>query len=245
MDYEFSKTQKILKDEAHRFLAKECPSDVVREMAEDEIGYSRDMWQKMAELDWMGIMVPEQYDGMGGSFLDMAALLSEMGYHCMQGPYFATVVMGGLCILEAANDAQKADILPPICRGERLLSVAWVESDGTYNPEGISMTAELQGDAYLLNGTKLFVPYAHVADCLICAARTGQRTDDNHSGITLFMVDTGQPGISIDPLITMAGDKQSAVTFKNVRVSKDKLLGQLDQGWGVLKKVLLMAAVAK
>lgn len=245
MDYEFSKTQKILKDEAHRFLAKECPSDVVREMAEDEIGFSRDMWRKMAELDWMGIIVPEQYDGMGGSFLDMTALLSEMGYYCMQGPYFATVVMGGLCILEAANDTQKADILPPVCRGEQLLSVAWVESDGTYNPEGISMTAELQGDEYLLNGTKLFVPYAHVADRLVCAARTGQRTDDNHSGITLFVVDTGQPGISIEPLITMAGDKQSAVNFKNVRVSKDNLLGQLDQGWGVLKKVLLMAAVAK
>ena len=145
MDYEFNKTQKILKDEAHRFLAKECPSDFVREMAEDEDGHSRKMWQKMAELDWMGIMVPEQYDGMDGSFLDLAMLLSEMGYHCMPGPYFATVVLGGLTILEAADESQKADILPALSRGEQLLSVAWVESDGTYNPGGIQLTAEQQG----------------------------------------------------------------------------------------------------
>lgn len=245
MNYEFNQTQKILKDEAHRFLAKECPSDFVRAMAEDDNGYSRDIWQKMAELDWMGIMIPEQFGGMGGSFLDLTVLLSEMGYHCMPGPYFATVVLGGLTILEAANDAQKNEILPALCRGEQLLSVAWVESEGTYDPEGIKLTAEKQGDDYLLNGTKLFVPYAHVADRLICAARTGQPAGDRHTGITLFLVDAKQPGIRIQPLITMAGDKQSEVIFDKVTVSKDRLLGQPDEGWPLLKKVLQMAAVAK
>jgi alkylation response protein AidB-like acyl-CoA dehydrogenase len=245
MDYEFNKTQKILKDEAHRFLARECPSDFVREMAEDESGYSRKMWQKMAELDWMGIMIPEPYDGMGGNFLDLTLLLSEMGYHCMPGPYFATVVLGGLTILEAANDDQKKDILPALCRGELLLSLAWVESDGTYDPEGIKLTAENQGEKYLLNGTKLFVPYAHVADRLICAARTRQHSDDRHTGITLFVVETRQPGVRIEPLITMAGDKQSEVIFDNVTVSNDQLLGQPDQAWPVLIKILQMAAVAK
>ena len=146
MDYEFNKTQKILKDEAHRFLAKECPSDFVREMAEDESGYSRRMWQKMAELDWMGVMVPEQYDGMGGSFLDLTVLLSEMGYNCMPGPYFATVALGCLFILEAANETQKTEILPALGRGEEMLSVAWVEFDGTYQPDGIKMSAELQNE---------------------------------------------------------------------------------------------------
>jgi len=245
MDYEFSKTQKILKDEAHRFLAKECPSDFMREMAEDETGYSRKMWQKMAGLDWMGIMVPEQYGGMDGNFLDLTALLSEMGFHCMHSPYFATVVLGGLCLLEAASEKQKADLLPALCSGELLLSVAWVESDGTYDSDGINLTAEMQGEEYILNGTKLFAPYAHVAHRLICAARTGQPTDEKQNGISLFIVDAGQPGIAIQPLITMAGDKQSEIVFQNVRVSKDNLLGQLDQGWAVLKKVLLMAAVAK
>jgi alkylation response protein AidB-like acyl-CoA dehydrogenase len=245
MNYDFNKTQKILKDEAHRFLAKECPSDFVREIAEDETGYSSKLWQKMAELDWMGIVIPEQYGGMGGNFLDLTVLLSEMGYHCMPGPFFATVVLGGLTILEAANDAHKADILPALCRGERLLSVAWVESGGTYVPDGIKLAAALQGEEYILSGTKLFVPYAHVADTLICAVRTGQLTDEKNAGLTLFLVDPKQKGIQIEPLDTMAGDKQSEVTFDNVSVSKDNLVGQPDQGWPALKKVLQMAAVAK
>ena len=245
MDYELNKTQKTIKDEARRFLAKECPSDFVREMAADDSGYSPDLWRKMAALDWMGIMVPEQYGGMGGSFLDMAVLLSEMGYHCLPGPYFATVVLGGLLILEAGDEAQKAEILPALCRGEHLLSVAWVESDGTYAPEGINLTAEIEKGEYILNGTKLFVPYAHVADRLICAVRSGQPGDKSDTGMKLLVLDPRQPGMAIEPLITMAGDKQSRVTFKNVRVPKANLLGRPAQGWAPFKKVLLMAAVAK
>ena len=245
MDYELNPTQKILKDEARRFLSKECPSDFVREMAEDKNGHSLELWNKMAALDWMGIMVPEQYGGMGGSFLDLTVLLSEMGYHSMPGPFFTSVVLGSLAILEAANKTQKADILPAICQGEQILSMAWVESDGTYGPDGIKMAASLQGGNYLLSGTKLFVPYAHVADRLICATRTGQTSGERHPGITLFIVDTTQDGVHIDPLVTMAGDKQSEVTLDRVAVPKGNLLGQPDHGWLVLKKILRMAAVAK
>jgi alkylation response protein AidB-like acyl-CoA dehydrogenase len=245
MNYDLNKTQKILKDEAHRFLAKECPSDFVREMMDDENGFSENLWQKMAELDWMGIMIPEQYDGMGGNFLDLAVLLSEMGYFCTPGPFFATVVLGGLTILEAAGDAQKARILPTLCGGKKIMSLAWVEQDGTYLPEGIKLTATAQDQEYILSGTKLFVPYAHVADTLICAARTGPPSDEQNAGITLFLVDAEQPGIHIESLDTLAGDKQCEVIFEDVAVSQDNVLGQPDRGWPVLKKVLLMSAVAK
>lgn len=245
MNYDLNKTQKILKDEAHRFLSRECPSDFVREMADDPSGYSEKLWHKMAELGWMGVLIPEQYDGMGGSFLDLTVLLTEMGYYCMPGPFFSTVVLGGLTILQAASEAQKADILPALCRGEKLLSLAWVEQDGTYVPQGIKLEAALQGEEYILNGTKLFVPDAHGADTLICVARTGQAVDDKNAGLTLFLVDAKQRGIQIELLRTMAGDKQSAVTFKKVAVSKDLILGKPDQGWPVLRKILQMSAVAK
>ena len=245
MNYDLDKTQTILKDEAHRFLAKECPSDFVREMANDETGHSTKLWQKMAKLDWMGVLIPEQYDGMGGSFLDLTVLLSEMGYHCLPGPFFPTVVLGGLTILEAASEAQKSDILPALARGERIVTLAWLEQDGTYVPEGIKLAAALQGQEFILSGTKFFVPYAHVADTLICVARTGQPSDKQNDELTLFLVDAKQQGIHIEPLDTMAGDKQSEVTFENVAVSKDNILGQPDRGWPVLKKVLQMSAVAK
>ena len=245
MDYELNPTQKILKDEARRFLAKECPSDYVREMAEDDNGHSLEIWNKMAALDWMGIMIPEQYGGMGGSFLDLTVLLSEMGYHCMPGPFFASVVLGGLSILEAADKTQKADILPALCQGEQILSIAWIEPEGTYFPDGIQLAATQAGEYYLLSGTKLFVPYAHIAHRLICAARTEQASGEGHPGITLFIVDTNQDGVIIEPLVTMSGDKQSAVTFDRVAVSKGNLLGQPGHGWPILKKILHMAGVAK
>ncbi len=245
MNYNLNKTQRILKDEAHRFLSKECPSDFVREMAEDEIGYSKRLWQKMAGLDWMGVLIPEQYDGMGGNFIDLAVLLSEMGYRCMPGPYFCSIVSGGLTILEAGSDAQKASLLPALSRGERILTLAWVEQEGIYAPDGINLSAKLQGKQYVLSGTKLFVPYAHVADTLICVARTGKEKQGESTGLTLFLVDSKQQGIQVEPLITMAGDKQSEVTFENVAVSRDNVLGQPNEGWAVLKKVLQMAAVAK
>lgn len=245
MDYDLNKTQTILKDEAHRFLAKECPSDFVREIAEDKTGYSKELWQKMAELDWMGVLIPEQYGGMGGNFLDLTVLLSEMGYSCLPGPFFSCIVLGGLTILEAGSDSQKADVLPALYRGEQILSLAWLEQDGTYVPGGIKLAANLNGEEYILNGTKLFVPYAHVADTFICVARTRQTLEDKNAGLTLFLVNAKQQGIYIETLITMAGDRQCEVIFKDVTVSKDNILGQLDQGWPVLKKVLQMSAVAK
>jgi alkylation response protein AidB-like acyl-CoA dehydrogenase len=230
MDYDLNKTQTILKDEAHRFLAKECPSDFVREMAEDKTGYSKELWQKMAELDWMGVLIPEQYGGMGGNFLDLTVLLSEMGYSCLPGPFFSCIVLGGLTILEAGSDSQKADVLPALSRGEQILSLAWLEQDGTYVPGGIKLAANLNGEEYILNGTKLFVPYAHVADTFICVARTRQTLEDKNAGLTLFLVNAKQQGIYIETLITMAGDRQCEVIFKDVTVSKDNILGQLDQG---------------
>jgi alkylation response protein AidB-like acyl-CoA dehydrogenase len=245
MNYDLDKTQIILKDEAHRFLAKECPSDFVREMADDETGHSTTLWQKMAALDWMSVLIPEKYDGMDGSFLDLSVLLSEMGYFCLPGPFFASVVLGGLTILEAASEVQKADILPVLARGERIITLAWVEQDGTYVREGIKLAATSQGQEFILNGTKLFVPYAHVADTLVCVARTQQSSEAREAGFTLFLVDAEQPGIHIENMFTMAGDKQSEVKFENVAVSKNNILGHPDKGWPVLRKVLLMAAVAK
>lgn len=241
MNYDFNEDQKMIKDAARKFLAKECSSEFVREMAEDDKGFTPQLWQGMAELGWMSLLVPEEYDGFGGGFLDLIALLSEMGYVCLPGPFFSTVVLGGLTILEAGNDAQKAEILPGLAAGERMMTLAWTEEDGLYTPEGVKLAAKLQGDQYILSGTKLFVPDAHAAGTIICAARTGAKAGD----ITLFLVDAESPGLTINLLETMAGDKQCELVFNEVQVPKDNVLGEPDQAWPVLKKVLQMAGVAK
>jgi alkylation response protein AidB-like acyl-CoA dehydrogenase len=214
-------------------------------MVEDEKGYTDELWKKMSELGFMGLLVPEQYGGTGGSFLDMAVLLYEMGYACLPGPFFSTAVLGPLTLLEAASDAQKTELLPGIASGEKIATLAWTEQAGTYTPEGIALKADAQGDQYLLTGTKLFVPDAGVADVLICAGLTGAPGASWEEGVSLFLVDAKSPGISVNPLKTIAGDKQFEVIFDGVRVPAANLLGEANRGGEVLQTVLLKAAVAK
>jgi len=241
MNFDLSEDQNIIKEAAHKFLTKECPGEFVREMAEDEKGFTPQLWKGMAELGWMSLLVPEEYGGYGGTFLDLVVLLSEMGYFCLPGPFFSTVILGGLTVQEAGSAAQKQAILPGLAAGDRILTLAWTEADANFLPESIRLKAELKGDGYVLSGAKLFVPDANSADTIICAARTGQAPTD----ISLFLVEAQSPGLTINPLITMAGDKQCEVRFDQVTVPEDHLLGALNQGWPVLQKVLLLAAVAK
>jgi alkylation response protein AidB-like acyl-CoA dehydrogenase len=245
MNYDVSQDQQILKDAAHGFLQKECPSTYVRQMVEDERGYTPTMWKKMAELGWMGILFPEEYGGYGGNFLDVAILLYEMGYACLPGPFFPSVVVGGLTILEGGSEGQKKELLPQVASGERIITLAWTEEAGSYSLNDISTRAEFQRDSFVLNGTKLFVPFAHVAHSLVCAARTGPPSSKAQNSLSLFLVDGKTKGLSIQVLKTLAGDKQCGVVLDQVRVPKENLLGKFSQGGPVLQKILLMSAVGK
>jgi alkylation response protein AidB-like acyl-CoA dehydrogenase len=241
MNYELNEDQRIIKEAAHKLLAEACPIDFVREMEQDEKGFTPEFWKKMAELGWMGLPFPEEFGGAGMSFLELAVILTEMGYFCAPGPFFSTVVLGGLTVLEAGSEEQKARILPEVAAGNRLMTLAWMEADGTCSPEGITLRAERRDDRFLLSGTKLFVPDAHVADTIVCAARTGGAATE----ISLFEVDAGSPGVRITPLRAFAGDKLCEVVFDGVTVPRSNLLGEAGEGWPVLNNTLLKAAVAK
>jgi len=244
MDLGFSEEQEMLRKTARDFLQTECPTTLVKEMADDEQGYTPELWAKMAELGWMGLALPEEYDGMGMSFLDLSVLLEEMGRACLPGPFFSTVVLGGFTIIEAGNEEQKKDLLPKIATGEVILAMALTEPSASYDPASVTVQAVADKDDYVINGTKLFVENAHIADYMVCVTRTkdGSSAED---GITLFLVDGKSPGISTTVLKTIAGDKQCEVIFDNVRVPKKNMLGELDKGWPVMAKMLEMAAVAK
>jgi len=245
MDLGFSEEQEMLRKTARDFLETECPTSLVKEMAEDEQGYTSGLWGKMAELGWMGLALPEEYDGMGMSFLDLAVLLEEMGRACLPGPFFSTVVLGGLCILEAGNEEQKKELLPKIAAGEAILTMALTEPSASYDPASITVKAVPDKDDYVISGTKLFVENAHIADYLICVARTKDGAGKDEDGITLFLVDGKSPGIATILLKTIAGDKQCEVTFDNVRVPQKNMLGERDKGWPVVAKILQKATVAK
>lgn len=244
MDFTLSEEQEMLKKMARDFLADKCPKTLVRELERDEKGYSPELWGEMAELGWMGLVFPEKYGGSGMSFFDLSILLEEMGRACLLGPFFSTVVLGGLTILEAGNEAQKEKYLRGIVSGEAILSLALTEASACYDATSVKVKAVAHKDAYVISGTKLYVPDAHIADYLLCVARTSEQAEAQN-GVTIFVTDAKSPVISTTVLKTIAGDKQCEVFFNRVRVPEENILGQLGQGWEVVPRVIERAAVAR
>jgi len=248
MNFELNEEQQMLKKAARDFLDKECPENVVREAEDSDSGYSPDLWKKAADLGWLGLVYPEKYGGSGMSVLDMAILYEEMGRALLPSPHLSTVILGGLTVLEAGSEEQKADILPKIVKGDMILALALTEPEATWDgkgwlAEGVTVPATAEGDSYVITGTKLFVHDACIANYLLVAARTrkGRKAEDS---ITLFLVDAKSPGITYTVLRTTAGDKrQSEVVFDKVKVPKKNTVGKLHGGWAPLEKVLKVGAV--
>ena len=244
MDFGLSEEQEMLKNSARDFLQKECPKQLVRELDESDKGYSPELWQKMAELGWMGLPFPEKYGGGGGSFMDLVILLEAMGYNVVPGPFFSTVVLGGLAILAAGSEEQKKEFLPRISSGDARLTLALTEPSARYEAAYIKTVARAHNGNYIIKGIKLFVLDAHVADYLLCVART-RASGKPENGITVFMVDSKSPGVKCTLLKTLARDKQCEVIFENVSVPRDNIVGGLNKGWQVVQDLMQKAIAAK
>ena len=241
MDFGLSEAQQMLRNSARVFLEAECPDTYVRAMEEEEWGYTPEMWQKLAEQGWPGLIFPESYGGVELGFLDLSILLEEMGRVLLPGPFFSTVVLGGMAIMDAGSDAQKQELLEGIAAGQIIVTLALIEPAARWDASGVRTTAERNGNDYVINGTKLFVPNAHVSDYLIVAARTGEAETD----ITLFILPRNTQGVSQTLLKTIASDRQSEVVFENVEAPASAVLGELNGGWSTVQKVLQWGAVGK
>lgn len=244
MDLSYSEEQEMLWKSARDFLANKVPKTMVREMEEDEKGYVPEVWKEMADLGWIGLPFAEKYGGGGFSFLDLVVLLEEMGRACLPGPFLSTVVLGAMPIAEWGTEEQKQSILPKVCKGDAILTLALTEPSARYDAASVQVKATPQGNDYVISGTKLFVHDAHIADYVIVAARTSESANPE-DGITLFIVDGKSPGISTVLLRTIAGDKQCEFTLDNVKVPKANILGQPNQAWDMVKKIIEWASMAK
>ena len=243
MDINLSKVQIDIAKETRRFLDRECPTDYARQMCKDERGFSDDIWAKMTNMDWMRIRIPEPHGGMAMEQMDLTMVLEEMGRVVLPGPFFSTVLLAAEAVMEAGTDFQKGRFLPGIARGELRATLALHELDGGGDLCYIQLEASPNRDGFVLNGTKLFVPDAHVADFLVCAART-KAGDDLAYGITLFVVDLSADGVSFSLLPTMdCTRKLCAVEFRDVHVSSQGLMGELHRGWLPLSRALQRAQV--
>ena len=236
MDLSFTEPQQALKDAAREFLSRECPIELVRRLEDDEQSHLPELWQKIAALGWPGLSVPLQYGGRGGSFLDVCVVQEEMGRALTPGPLM-DVTLSEYLILSLASDEQKERLLPRLASGNLIGTIAYTEGDASYEPASIGCLATPQGNDWVINGLKLFVTNAHVADVLLVAART------NAGVLSVFLVDANAPGVQITRLRTLCNDGQCELVLKDVLVKGENHLGAGDDAWPALERHLERAAV--
>ena len=244
MDSTFTEEQTMLRKSTADFLVEKYPEAKVREIEESDTGHDPEIWRGIAELGWMGLVIPEEYEGMGMTFQDLSIVLEEMGRNIAPGPFFCTVLEGAYPVLDAGSEEQKKELLPKIANGELIFTLALLEADGIYDASGIAVKAVPKGDDFVINGTKLFVEQAINADYMIVVTRTKEGASPE-DGITLFIVDARTSGIHCEVIPTIGMEKLCEVSFKDVAVPKKNMLGELDKGWPIVNKVMERAAIAK
>jgi len=241
MDFDFDQDQLMLRDSVREYLRNECPPEFVRSMSEHPLGYSKEMWKGMAELDWLGLTFPEEYGGLGLGMVELALVLEEMGRAVFPGPYFASVVLAGAALMMSGSPAQKSKYLSAIAKGDLVATFGMLEESVDWGAGSVRMKAEEKGGGYVLNGMKRFVPFAHAADVIIVPARTSDRDE----GLSLFLVDRNSRGLSLSGMTSIdLTNKASELKFDSVAVPQENRLGQHDSAWQVIEGVLETAAVA-
>src|SRR2546422_1611923 len=141
MNFGFNDEQELLRSTARKFFDKECPSTTVRALMEDSSGMTPELWKKLAEQGWLGLIAPEEHGGMGLGIVDLVVLMEEMGRASVPGPFFSTVLLGGLAIAEAGNATQRKEWLPRIAAGEKRATLAWMEPSATLGAQGVTLGA--------------------------------------------------------------------------------------------------------
>lgn len=230
--------QQMLKESARGFLQETAPVEALRRLRDerDPTGYSKALWQQMAEMGWSGILVAEAYGGLEFGHVGMGQVMEENGRTLTASPLFSTAILGVSLISLAASDEQKTALLPAIVEG-RLVTALALESGSRHRPAHTGVQASRAGEGYGLSGEKQFVIDGHVADKLIVSARTSGAEGDE-AGISLFLVDAGTDGLEVERVIMADSINSAFVRFKDVEVSAQDCLGPVDDGYGLLQRVV-------
>ena len=235
MDMRLDVEQRMTRDVFADFFARECPCTLLRELEEGD-GHSPEVWHKLAAMDGMALGLPEAYDGLAGTFADLALLYEAMGRSLYPSPHLWTVVVAGELILRLGSNGQKADLLPKIAVGEMIITLALAEK-GSDDPAAVQMVAAPGANGFRLSGQKTFVEFAPVADALLTVARAG-------AGVTLYLVPAGRKGITLTRQHEISGGQFYRADLADVEVSADEALGSPGEGLEPLNDVLDRARVA-
>jgi alkylation response protein AidB-like acyl-CoA dehydrogenase len=235
MDFRLSDGQQLLVNTARDFLRRQCPPNVMAESVTSERGFSAELWKEISVLGWPGLLIPSDYGGTGGTIVDVVLLVEEMGRACFPAPYVQSAVAATMLLVTGAGPAQRERRLPAMARGDRLCVLALTEESASLDPGAVTLDGEPAGR---LSGRKLFVNDAHVADDLIVVTR-------GTAGVNLFLLDTHRSGVTVRRMEALAGDRPCDVSFTEVEVRADDLIGGPGSGWEALVPALQAGALAR
>lgn len=238
MDVTLTEQQEEIRAAAARFLSDRCPLAHARAMAADDRGYDPRLWEQMAELGWLGLAVPDEYGGLGEGFLDLCLLIEEQGRHLVPSPFVTTVALGGQALARYATPDKRAEYLPAIADGQRIIGIARIGPDGSWDPKRVGVTATREQGGYTVDGAAAFVDYAGAADVFIAIA-------EMDGALTAFLVPATVDGIAAIVLDTNDGVRTHRVVFSQAQVSEDAVLGRVGQGDEIARALASWGAVAR
>jgi len=235
LDLRIAESEEMLKKTALDFLRRDAPKEVIQELQESDTGYTEELWRKIVEMGWPGLIIPEQYGGAGNSLTSAGVLFEALGTGPLPGPYFSSGILGSSIILEAGTEEQKRRILSAVAEGEQILTLALTEPGYSWEPGAVQTTAQSKNGDFVLDGLKLFTIDAQAATHFIVVARMGKGADPA-KGISLFLVDRQSDGVSVRRLPGFLAGRTFEVKLDSVKVPRSDMLGDKDGGWQALEQ---------
>jgi alkylation response protein AidB-like acyl-CoA dehydrogenase len=243
MNFDLNGEQQLLKDSVERFVADNYTLEARIRLADAEPGFSKAHWQTMAELGWLGLPFAEADGGFAGGPVETMLLMEAFGKGMVLEPYLASIVLGGGAVRRGATKSVKDAVLPGVIDGSLQLAFGYAEEQARFDLHDVVTTARVEGDAYVLNGTKSVVLNAATASHLVISARTGGGQVDRN-GISLFLIDAKADGVALESYPTVDGLRASEVKLTNVHVPANRLIGEPGKGYSILADVANDAMLA-
>jgi alkylation response protein AidB-like acyl-CoA dehydrogenase len=242
MNFELEEEQRLLVDTVASFVKKQSPVTRLRALRADPIGWSRDVWRQMGEYGWLGVLFPEAIGGSGGSFVDAALILEQLGTTLVPEPLIPALITA-FPLLRLGTEEQHQAFLAPMIEGRTSLALAYAEAQSRFSESDVATSATRTARGYRLDGSKRWVLNGHAADTIVVSARTsgGPRDKD---GVSLFIVDRGAPGLTCAPVQTMDGHHAAMLTLQGVELPSDRLLGPEGGARAALAEAMDVGAAA-
>jgi len=239
MDFKLNEMEQEILDMLHDFCIKEV-KPIAAELDEKE-EFTQNAREKLAEMGMLGTYIPEEYGGAGLSYLTYIVCCEELAKYCASTSIMFSV-HGSLCswpILEFGTEEQKQKYLVPLAQGEKLGAMGLTEPGAGTDANGVRTTAELKGDKYILNGTKIFITNGYVADVFVVFAMTDK--SKGTKGISAFIVESSFPGFSVgkhEEKMGLHGSPTAEIVFTDMIVPKENMLGREGKGFNIAMQTL-------